>query len=379
MPLKYPVTVIGAGLGGLVLASILYKNGIEVAVYDLESSPSARYQGDVLDMHEDAGQLALRKIGLYEAFRKNIIASGDEWRLLDKTGATRLQDSGNGVRPEIDRGALRAMLLQGLPAELIHWGRKLTKVTRAEKGGFEVTFADGTGLTTSLLVGADGAWSKVRPLVSGAEPIYLGVSFAETHLLEVKKRHPESATLVGNGSMFALSDEKGLLTHRDSVGNINVHVALKTPEPWRASDGIDFTETEQVRSWLLKHFLDWNGQLRALISESDTGFTPHGLYTLPIGHHWQRTPGVTLIGDAAHLMSPFAGEGANLAMLDGLDLAEAVIANLDDIETALATYEAKSFPRSKESASESLNNLNIAFRSDSPQGMIDLMNGNREQ
>jgi 2-polyprenyl-6-methoxyphenol hydroxylase-like FAD-dependent oxidoreductase len=375
MPLKYPLTVIGAGLGGLVLANILYKNGIDVTVYDLEPSPSSRYQGDVLDMHEDAGQLALRKIGLYEVFRKNIIQDGDDWRLLDKTGAIRMQESGNGFRPEVDRGALRMMLLHALPPDLIHWGRKVTSVAKAKNGSYDITFADGAGLTASLLVGADGAWSRVRPLVSDAQPIYLGVSFAETHLLETNKRHPESAALVGNGSMFALSDEKGILTHRNSMGQITVHVALKIPEPWRASD---FTETNQVRAWLLEQFQDWNDKLRALIGESDTGFTPHALYTLPIGHRWQRTPGVTLIGDAAHLMSPFAGEGANLAMFDGLELAEAIIDNPNDIETALAIYEAKSFPRSKKSAAESSDNLNLAFRSDSLQGMIGLMSGNRE-
>ncbi len=367
------ITIVGAGLGGLTLASVLHRHGIDTTIYELEASAIARDQGSILDMHEESGQLALRKAGLFEAFRKLIIPGGDEMRILDKSGTIRLQGGGNGARPEVDRGALRDILLQSLPAHFIHWGSKVSNVARLEGGRHKVTLASGETFTTALLIGADGAWSKVRPLLSDAQPIYLGVSFAETHLIDADIRHPESAALVGNGSMFALSDEKGLITHRDGAGRINVYIALKTPEHWATSAGIDFRDTEATRLWLLNHFTGWNEQLRALIAESDADFLPRPLYTLPVGHHWERTPGVTLLGDAAHLMSPFAGEGANLAMLDGMELAEAILAHPDDIETALASYEEASFPRSEAAAAESASNIIISFRSDAPQGMLDLM------
>ncbi len=367
------ITIIGAGLGGLTLASVLHRHGIDSTIYELEASPTVRHQGSILDMHEESGQLALRKAGLFEAFRKMVIPSGDDMRILDKTGTVRWEDSGDDTRPEIDRGVLRELLLQSLPANCIHWGSKVTSVIKLEGGRHEVRLASGETFTTALLIGADGAWSKVRPMLSDAQPLYLGILMVETYLLDADVRHPESAVLVGRGSMFALSDEKGLITHRDGDGQITVYIALKTPDQWTTSSGIDFRASETARMHLLNHFADWDDRLRALIAKSDTELLPRPIYSLPVGHRWERTPGVTLLGDAAHLMSPFAGEGANLAMLDGAELAEALLAHPNDVETALASYEAAAFPRSEAKAAEANSNLSVSFRPDAPQGMLDQM------
>ena len=371
--LEQHITIIGAGPGGLTLASMLHRHDIDATVYDLEASPTIRHQGSILDMHEESGQLALRKAGLFETFQKMVIPSGDDMRILDKTGAVHWEDSGNGTRPEIDRGVLREILLQSLPTNCIHWGSKVTSVVKLEGARYEVRLANGETFTTALLIGADGAWSKVRPLLSNAQPIFSGMSFVETYLFDADVRHPESAALVGRGSMFALSDEKGLITHRDGDGRITVYIALKTDEHWMSSSGIDFRDTEAAKLQLLNHFDDWDDRLRALIAESDAEFIPRPIYALPVGHRWERIPGVTLLGDAAHLMSPFAGEGANLAMRDGAELAEALLTHQNDVETALASYEAALFPRSESPAAESATNLANSFSSDAPQGMVNQM------
>ncbi len=379
--MEHSITIIGAGLGGLTLASILHKNGIDATIYELEASATTRQQGSILDMHEESGQLALRRAGLFDAFRQRVIPAGDEMRILDKAGTMCWHDSGDDTRPEIDRGTLRAILLQSLPADSIHWSSKVTSVVKGTEGGYEVRLASGETFTTAVLVGADGAWSKVRPLLSAAQPLYSGVSFVETHLLDVAVHHPEIAALVGGGSMAALADEKGLLTHYDGDGRVTLYIALKTSEQWATSNGIDFHDTQAAKQYLLGYFADWNEQLRALITESDTELIPRPIYALPVGQRWKRVPGVTLLGDAAHLMSPFAGEGANVAMLDAAELAEALLAHPDDIETALATYETAAFPRSEMSAAESMSNLSIIFRSDAPQGMVNLMaqHGSQEE
>ncbi len=367
------ITIIGAGLGGLTLASVLHRHGIDATIYELEASPTIRHQGSILDMHEESGQLALRKAGLFEAFREIVIPSGDGMRILDKAGNIRWQDSGDDTRPEVDRGALRNLLLQSLPAPSIHWGSKVTTVVKREEGRHEVRLASGETFTTALLIGADGAWSKVRLLLSEAHPIYLGVSFVETYLHDIDVRHPKSAALIGRGSMFALADEKGLITHRDGDGQITIYIALKTPEQWVTSNGIDFHNTEAAKQQLLNHFAGWDDQLRALIAESDAELILRPIYALPVGHCWERIPGVTLLGDAAHLMSPFAGEGANLAMRDGVELAEALLAHPNNVEIALASYEAALFPRSEATTAESNSNLSMSFRPDAPQGMLNLM------
>jgi 2-polyprenyl-6-methoxyphenol hydroxylase-like FAD-dependent oxidoreductase len=174
-------------------------------------------------------------------------------------------------------------------------------------GGHEVSFADGGAVTTELLVGADGAWSRVRPLLSGAEPAYAGISFVEARIEDSARRHPRSAATVGSGLMFALDDEKGLIAHLEPRSELCVYAALKTDEDWIRTGEI-------TREVVLDHFAGWDDQLRGLITDSTGDLIPRALYALPVGHRWDRVPGVTLIGDAAHLMSPFAGEGANLAM-----------------------------------------------------------------
>lgn len=376
MSTHHPIAVVGAGLGGLTLARVLHRNGVEAALFDLDASPTARAQGGMLDLHEESGQAALRAAGLHDGFRALVHAGGEAMRILDKTAVLHMEDDGedNG-RPEVKRGALRDLLLGSLPPGTIRWGAKVTGVRTRDDGRHEVTLADGETFTADVLIGADGAWSKVRPLVSGATPVYSGLSFVELHLLDADARHAEGAALVGHGMMFALADERGFLAHRDPDGSLHVYVALRTPADWATAGPIDFTATQEAKTALLAHFPDWDERLRALIADADGALVPRPVHALPIGHRWDRTPGVTLLGDAAHLMSPFAGEGANLAMLDGAELATALAAHPDDVEKALSVYEEALFVRGRAAAAESAENLELCFHPDAPRPMVDRMAG----
>ncbi|MFJ3305163.1 FAD-dependent oxidoreductase [Streptomyces sp. NPDC086549] len=368
----HPIAVVGAGLGGLALARVLHVHGIEAAVFDLDDSPAARTQGGMLDIHDDSGQAALRAAGLHEEFLTLVHPGGQQMRILDKDAVVRMDqpDDGTGGRPEIDRGELRGLLLRSLPEGTVRWGTKVVGARPLGDGRHEVTLADGGAFTTDLLVGADGAWSRIRPLLSPDRPAYTGVSFVEADLLEADVRHPVSAEVVGDGMLFALGPGRGFLAHRETDGSLHVYAALESPEDWL--DGIDFADTEAAKAAVLEHFADWDKSLRALVADADGALVPRRIHALPVGHRWDRVPGVTLLGDAAHLMSPFAGEGANLALLDGAELGLAIAADPGAVEAALAAYEEKLFPRGEASAAESAHGGVALFRDDAPQGLVDM-------
>ncbi|MDN3260753.1 NAD(P)/FAD-dependent oxidoreductase [Streptomyces sp. CSDS2] len=371
----HPVAVVGAGLGGLALARVLHVHGIEAALFDLDASPDARAQGGMLDIHDDTGQEALRAAGLHEEFLARVHAGGQATRVLGQDGTVRLaqDDDGTGGRPEIDRGDLRELLLGSLPAGTVRWGAKVLGARPLEGGRHLVTLADGSEFTTGVLVGADGAWSRVRPLVSAARPAYTGVSFVEADLREADRRHPVSAEMAGGGVLFALGPGRGFLAHREPDGGLHVYTAVVAPEDWL--DGIDFTDTEAAKAAVLKEFDGWDERLRALVADVDGALVPRRIHALPVGHRWDRVPGVTLLGDAAHLMSPFAGEGANLALLDGAELGLALAAHPDDTEAALTAYEARMFPRAEASAAESARGQELLFAADAPRGLVEMFTG----
>jgi 2-polyprenyl-6-methoxyphenol hydroxylase-like FAD-dependent oxidoreductase len=354
-----PVTIIGAGLGGLTLARVLHVRGIPVTVYEAESSPSARAQGGLLDIHDYNGQLALKAAGLLDEFHAIVLEGRQALRVLDRDGTVLLDqaDDGTGGRPEVQRGDLRQVLLDSLPAGTVRWGQKVSRTHALGDGRHELTFADGTTVVTSLLVGADGAWSRVRPLLSTATPEYIGKSVVETYLFDAGTRHPAAAKAVGGGMLIAPSPGREILAHREKDDTLHAYVGLSQPQDWFAA--IDFTDAATATTRIAQEFDGWAPELTALITDSDVAPVLRPLYALPSGHRWDRAPGVTLLGDAAHLAAP-NGEGANLAMHDGAELGEALTAHPDDVETALIEYERAMFLRGAETVSDEMPGIDSA-------------------
>jgi 2-polyprenyl-6-methoxyphenol hydroxylase-like FAD-dependent oxidoreductase len=374
-----PVTIVGAGLGGLTLARVLHVHGIPATIYEAEPSAQDRTQGGQLDIHEYNGQLALEAAGLTREFRSIIHEGGEATHVLDQHGTVLLDepDDGTGGRPEVLRGDLRRILLGSLPEGMIQWGRRVTGAQPLGDGQHELTFAGGAAVTTSLLVGADGAWSRIRPLLSDAEPEYAGTTFIETRLHDADERHPAAAKAVGGGALFAVASGKGILGHREPGGVLHAYVALSKPPEWIAS--MDSADPATVTAQVAAEFTGWAPELTALITDSETTPVLRAIYALPIGHRWDRVAGVTLLGDAAHLMSPFAGEGANLAMFDGSELGNAIAAHPGDTEAALAEYEQALFRRGAEFAAESDRNHKLMFGDNTPDSLLRLLTGQELQ
>lgn len=364
------VTIVGAGLGGLTLARILHVSGIRATVYEADASENARMQGGMLDIHENNGQLAIKAAGLFDQFLGIIHPGGQETRVLNMHGAVLLEvpDDGTGGRPEVSRGRLRRLLLDSLPPGTVRWGHKLATASPLGGGRHELTFADGSTATSEILVGADGAWSRVRPLLSAEKPAYAGITYIETYLFDSDSHHKASAAAVGGGALFALMPGQGIFAHREPDGVLHTYVALRKPDRWTGT--IDFSKPAAALAEVAREFSGWTPELTALITDGETAPIVRPIHALPVAHCWDRVSGVTLLGDAAHLMAP-SGEGANLAMYDAAELGRALAADPGDVEAALSVYEKALFPRSATEAVEARRLLEVCFGNDAPQSLLD--------
>ncbi|WP_030759843.1 MULTISPECIES: FAD-dependent oxidoreductase [unclassified Streptomyces] len=318
--MRHRIAVVGSGPAGLTFARVLHRHDHPVTVLERDPAPDARPPGGTLDLHEGLGQLALHKAGLLERFRLLSRPEGQAMRILDVDG-TVLRDwrprPDDRANPEIDRGQLRDLLLGPLD---VRWGQGVTRVVPGARDGVVVHFEDGRQEMFDLVVGADGAWSRTRPAVSSVTPHYTGVTVVETSLDDVDTRHPDLARLIGDGCVAVYGVNRALVAQRNGGGHVKVYAQFRAPLDRHTE--LDPADVQAVRSRLSALFDGWAAPVLDLLHHG-TAFTHRPLYVLPPSHTWPHVCGVTLLGDAAHLMPPL-GVGANLAMLEGAELAESI-------------------------------------------------------
>jgi 2-polyprenyl-6-methoxyphenol hydroxylase-like FAD-dependent oxidoreductase len=350
------IAIIGAGPGGLMLARLLQLNGLSPTVFERDGHAGERPQGGSLDLHGETGQSAMRLAGLEREFALAARPEDQGDRLYHPDGRLLFDRDGEGDdRPEIDRTVLRQILLESLAPDTVRWHSRIAEITPAA-AGFTLAGAD-LRETFDVVVGADGAWSRVRSLLGDAVPRYEGVTLVELGF-EIA-RHPDISALTGNGKMFAVGNNRALITQKNGSGHIRGYAGLRLPEAtsceWtNDADGV-------VRMALLDAFSGWAPALTAIIEQGDF-IGVRRLYALPVGHRWESRPGVTLLGDAAHLMSPFSGEGVNLALADAVDLAAAMTSGQG--WNAVADAEGMIADRAGQAAAGAAQGLDGAFSSE---------------
>ncbi|KAJ5297718.1 hypothetical protein PENANT_c012G01717 [Penicillium antarcticum] len=392
MPHKPPIAIIGAGPSGLTLARLLETANINYTIFERDPlpEPTSRFQGGTLDLHKETGQAALRRAGLNAEFEKLARRNAMTMTIQDAYGNHRSVFNEARDAPEIDRIQLRRMLLGSIPAERVRWGMGLLSVEKHEEyeidqselhgnPGLVLHFADGTvEREFGLVVGADGAWSRLRSLFTPVKPIYSGKTFLEGRLSLTNPQYNAAVEMVGAGNSMAMGAKSTLCIQQTADGPYRVYMGLIAPEGITRPGGIaDVTDTEKTRAAMLApagFYGDWATHLRDFIAAAEGPWRAWPLYRLdpdvflsasavedatreaqPGGQdRWRHVPGATMLGDAAHISTP-NGEGVNQAMFDAVVLFECIVDEVGDgkvdimaLERAVVKYEAEMKPRARD-------------------------------
>jgi 2-polyprenyl-6-methoxyphenol hydroxylase-like FAD-dependent oxidoreductase len=233
-------------------------------------------------------------------------------------------------------------LYESLPEGTIRWGHRLKRVEDATLI-FEHTAMSGF----DVIVGADGAWSKVRPAVTPVTPVYSGVGGHQLKIPDAQATAPDVHRLINKGTVFAFDTGTELGLQQLGDGGITVNYWTVRDEDWRETCGYDANNDGTVRQAISDDISNWDTTLRDAVAKATAACQARSLYMLPVGTTWQHKKGVTLMGDAAHLMLHCAGEGVNLALQDARMLAKAIVqaSAHGGLDGKIAEFEREMFKR----------------------------------
>jgi len=359
------IAIVGGGPAGLTLARLLQLKNANVKVYERDLNKNARVQGSPLDMHEGSGLDAIRSADLMDEFKKNYRPGADKMLIVNENAEIIFtdhetkpdEDFGNeNFRPEIDRGPLRNMFLDSLKPETVVWDSHFISM-EPQNGGWQLHFKNGFSAYADIVIAADGANSKIRPYLTDLKPVYSGILMLEGNVYDAEKAAPHIKELIKNGKIMAFGTHKNLLMGQKGSGDLGFYASFRTNENWAKKSGLDFSDQMQILEWFKKEYAGWNSIWYELFENASVPFIPRPIYAMPLDQAWETKPNLTLLGDAAHVMPPFAGEGANMAMLDALELSECLTSDrFTTLKEAISHYETQMRKRAAEATKESLEN-----------------------
>lgn len=374
------IAIVGGGPGGLTAAKLLQLKGVTVTVYERDVNKHVRVQGATLDLHEESGLKALRRANLIEAFYANHRPNAGRLKILDKHVNVHLNDHDlkNAYaehRPEIDRGPLRDILLNSLNLETVVWDNHFVSMHR-EGSGWQLGFKNGTSVYADIVIAADGAASKVRPYISDIKPVYSGIAMIEGNVYYAQKNAPKFWELTQGGKVFVLDDERSLILSAKGDGSLSFYTGCKVSEDWVEKSKIDFGNKDSVYAWFKAAFGTWDNIYQELFASDEVWFVPRPQYHFPIDQTWTALPNLTMLGDAAHRMPPYAGEGVNMAMQDAFELAECLTNDeFENVQAAIAHYEKQMLRRASEITQMTLVMTEMLHSTDPIPKMLAMMNG----
>lgn len=377
------IAIIGGGPAGLTLARLLQLKGVAVKVYERDLHRGVRVQGATLDLHEGTGLEAIKRAGLLQEFYKYNRPTASKMLLVDKALDIKFDDHNfttvtAETRPEIDRAPLREMLLNALTPDTVIWNSQFISMEK-EKTGWRIFFKDGRSAYADIVIAADGAHSKVRPYLTDIKPIYSGITLIEGNIQHAEKYSPKLFSLAKGGKVMAFDDEKFLGYGTKGDGSIMFVVNFKTQENWFKESRIDFKDRKQVFGWFKNEFANWSEDWHEFFNNEEVYFIPRPQYYFPLDQNWETKENLIILGDAAHWMPPYAGEGANVAMQDAFLLAENLTGDcFSDLKTAISSFEKDMFKRGAAATKETLDNAGKMFSKSALSQMTDFFNHVKE-
>jgi len=358
------IAVVGGGPGGLTLAKLLQLKGANVTVYERDINKEVRQQGATLDLHEESGLEALRRANLMNEFKASFRPDAGRLRVLDDQAIIKMDDHEiqhdyQEDRPEIDRAPLRDILINSLHEDTIIWDSQFISMEKQENGWL-LHFKNGKSFYADIVVAADGGNSKIRSHITDIKPIYSGVTIVEGNIYNAEKNAPKLWEITKGGKVFALGNEQSIILSTKGEGSLSFYTGCKVSENWVQESGIDFNNKEQVFDWFKVAFSSWSDQWQELFASNEIWCMPRPQYHFPLDQTWTTLPNLTMLGDAAHRMPPYAGEGVNQAMQDAFELAENLTSdNFPDIQTAISHYEKQMQARAAAVTKDTLVNTEI--------------------